>query len=211
MQTFQDDKREVHMRTLFNLIKEESEGRCGIDAFLDTTKERIPFELKSTSNNSVTTVRDLNHKHIEKWQNKHWLIGFFKNGSEHYRYASPHDMEPWIIEKQKIIETDMVLAELLADTVTIDVLEGIFPNKDTYSIDDAKTLLKRQYTNKQYQDAKDLNDGYSSDSMVDFVRDRLRYLIHRGSSLNNPHITPPTFEKFELIEYDHANTLRHLI
>ena len=211
MQTFQDDKRESYMRTLFNLTKDKDEGRCGIDAFLNVKGKKIPFELKSTSKDSVTTVRDFSHNHIEKWQDKHWLIGFFKNGSEHYKYASPKMMKPWIAEKQKIIETDMVLGQLLSDACTIDVLHGIFNPKPSYSINDAKTLLKRQYTEKQYKDAQDLEDGYSSDSMMGFVQDRLKYLIHRGSSLNNPHIPASYFDTFETIEVDHANHLRQLV
>ena len=211
MHTFQDDKRENYMRTLFNLTKDESEGRCGIDAFLNVKGKKVPFELKSTSKNSVTTVRDFSHSHIEKWQDKHWLIGFFNNGAEHYKYASPKMMKPWIVEKQKIIETDMMLGELLANTVTVDVLHSILTPKASYSIDDAKTLLKRQYNEKQYKEAQDIEDGYSSDSMVNFVQDRLKYLIHRGSSLNNPHIPASYFDSFETIEVDHANHLRQLV
>jgi penicillin-binding protein-related factor A (putative recombinase) len=71
---FQDDDRENSMISLFNLYKDESEGRSGVDAFLDFNGKAIPFELKTTSQGSVTTVRDFGPDHIEKWKNKHWLI-----------------------------------------------------------------------------------------------------------------------------------------
>ncbi len=72
---FQDDDRENAMIDLFGLYKNEDEGRSGIDAFLDLNGQAMPFELKTTSQGSVTTVRDFGHDHIVKWKNKHWLIG----------------------------------------------------------------------------------------------------------------------------------------
>ena len=77
---FQDDDREEAMIALFDLYKDESEGRSGIDAFLKLDGKSIPFELKTTSQGSVTTVRDFGSEHIRKWKNKHWLIGFFIKG-----------------------------------------------------------------------------------------------------------------------------------
>lgn len=80
MAYFQDDQREAEMIALFGLFKDAEEGRAGVDAFLDLDGQRIPFELKTTSNGSVTTVRDFGMDHIQKWQGKHWLIGFFVRG-----------------------------------------------------------------------------------------------------------------------------------
>ena len=75
---FQDDDRENSMRELFELYKDDNEGRSGIDAFLDFEGKTIPFELKTTSQGSVTTAIDFGPDHIEKWKDKHWLIVFFK-------------------------------------------------------------------------------------------------------------------------------------
>lgn len=63
----QDDAREEQQRELFGLIKNEDEGRSGVDAFmlLDDGTE-IPFELKTTTSGSVTTVRDFGYDHILK-------------------------------------------------------------------------------------------------------------------------------------------------
>lgn len=41
------------MRELFDLHKDESEGRSGTDAYLSLSGRVIPFELKTTSKGSV--------------------------------------------------------------------------------------------------------------------------------------------------------------
>ena len=42
---FQDDDREEAMITLFDLYKDQTEGRSGVDAFLKLDGKTIPFEL----------------------------------------------------------------------------------------------------------------------------------------------------------------------
>ncbi|QTA80010.1 Uncharacterized protein dnl_22960 [Desulfonema limicola] len=98
---FQDDDREEAMITLFDLYKDQTEGRSGVDAFLKLDGKTVPFELKTTSQGSVTTVRDFGPDHILKWKNKHWLIGFFIKGREYYKYGSPSMMEKWIKSKEE--------------------------------------------------------------------------------------------------------------
>ena len=95
----QDNKREKQLRELYGLVKPEGSGRSGTDAELLFKEKHIPFELKSTTTDGVTTARDVGIEHIEKWRGKHWLIGFY-NGSgktlSKVLYASPDQMEPWI-------------------------------------------------------------------------------------------------------------------
>ena len=55
----QDDARENEQIKLFGLIKPDGEGRSGIDAILRLENQDIPFELKTTTNGSVTTVTSL--------------------------------------------------------------------------------------------------------------------------------------------------------
>ena len=78
----QDDERENEQIQLFGLTK--GEGRSGTDAFLIFEDgSNIPFELKSTTNGSVTTVRDFGFDHILKWKHKHWIISkYYGNGQE---------------------------------------------------------------------------------------------------------------------------------
>jgi hypothetical protein len=54
----------------------------------------------------------------------------------------------------------------------------------------------------------DVEPGYSPEAMLRIVRDRCRYLIDRGSTLNNPHIEPQFFAEFEKIVSEHAKVLR---
>lgn len=54
----------------------------------------------------------------------------------------------------------------------------------------------------------DVEPGYSPSAMLRIVQDRCRYLVDRGSTLNNPHIEPRFLAKFEGIVSEHAKTLR---
>lgn len=208
---FQDDARESSMRDLFELQKDELEGRSGIDAFLLLDGERIPFELKTTSKGSVTTVRDFGPDHIQKWQDKHWLIGFFLKGTEYYKYASPSQMKPWIQKKEQYILPDFKLANLLPNKIDLEDLYEILGVKSIYSLADAKYLQKNQYKKEKYLELQDMESGYSAHRMLDILRDRARYLLERGSTLNNPHIPLSHFNECPEITQDHAQQLRLLV
>lgn len=208
---FQDDDRESAMRVLFNLYKNEDEGRSGIDAFLDFEGEVIPFELKTTSQGSVTTVRDFGHDHIEKWKDKHWLIGFFMNGREYYKYGSPLMMAEWIKGKEQYIAPDFKLATLVPSKLHLDDLYDILEKKDIYTYEDAKAIQKQQYSKQKYLNLQDLTSGYSPERMLEILKDRARYLIERGSTLNNPHIPFSYFTGWVEITQNHAEQLRAMV
>ncbi len=78
--TVQDDSRENELIQLFNLERPVNLTRSGTDAILSLNSLKIPFELKSTTKTSVTTVRDFGPEHIKKWRGKHWLFGFYEKG-----------------------------------------------------------------------------------------------------------------------------------
>lgn len=87
--------REDQMRDRFGL-EPGGEGRPGADALLTLESgERIPFEVKSTDDDSVSAARDLGREHIAMWRQRHWLFGFYVRGSRNppvarrYIYASP--------------------------------------------------------------------------------------------------------------------------
>ena len=208
---FQDDEREDAMRDLFDLYKDEGEGRDGVDAHLELDGKAIPFELKTTSNGSVTTVRDFGPDHIKKWQGKHWLIGFFVDGEEYYHYGSPSMMAEWIDGKGEYIKPDFLLANRASEKLTTDELNHVMEEKQAYTYKDARALQKRQYTKAKYIELQDLNEGYSPNRMLEILKDRTRYLIERGSTLNNPHIPRKYFEGWEKITDDHANKLRRMV
>jgi hypothetical protein len=208
---FQDDDREEAMRTLFGLYKDEHEGRDGIDAHLDIDGEAIPFELKTTSNGSVTTARDFGPDHIEKWKDKHWLIGFFVNGREYYHYGSPSMMAGWIEGKEEYIKPDFMLANLASEKLTLNDVHEVMEDKATYTFEDAKGLQKKQYKKVKYIELQDVNDGYSPERMLEILKDRAKYLIKRGSTLNNPHIPPTYFQGWTEITENHSEILRTMV
>ena len=208
---FQDDVREDDMRRLFGLYKDENEGRDGIDAHLEIDGISVPFELKTTSKGSVTTVRDFGPDHIEKWRDKHWLIGFFINNEEYYHYASPAMMAPWIKSREAYIEPDFMLADLAPANLTINDMHQILGEKDSYTYTDAKNLHKMQYKRERYLELQDTPNGYSPERMLNILKDRATYLIKRGSTLNNPKIPFRYFLGWEKITENHAEKLRELV
>lgn len=209
---FQDDTREEAMRNLFNLYKHEEEGRSGIDAYLDIDGKRVPFELKTTSNGSVTTVRDFGHDHIEKWKDKHWLIGFFiKSQEPYYLYGSPSMMAPWIESKELYIKPDFLLAGLASAKLDVHDMHQILEKKEKYTLKDAKELQKKQYNKEKYIELQDIPKGYSPQRMLEILKDRAKYLIERGSTLNNPHIPYSYFKDWPKITDTYDKSLRKMV
>jgi hypothetical protein len=208
---FQDDDRENAMISLFNLYKDETEGRSGVDAFLKINGKSIPFELKTTSQGTVTTVRDFGPEHIRKWENTHWLIGFFVKGREYYKYGSPAMMSKWIKSKEEYIARDFKLANLVPEKINLEDMYHIAEKKEVYSYDDAKEIQKMQYKKEHYLQLQDLEQGYSPKRMLAIVKDRVRYLIERGSTLNNPHIPFTYFDGWPEITTNHAEQLRIIV
>ena len=208
---FQDDDRENLMRELFGLIKDEGEGRSGIDAYLNLDDQMIPFELKTTSTGSVTTVRDFGADHIRKWEGKHWLIGFHINDRVHYKYGSPTKMAPWIQGKWKYVKPDYIIANLAPSYLALEDLYQILEQKTVYTYEDARTIQKNQYKKEKYLELQDLTDGYSPERMLDIVKDRAKYLIERGSTLNNPHIPHNYFDDCPEITENHSEQLKNMV
>lgn len=214
----QDDARENQLVDLFNLDRPENRVRHGIDAILDIDGQQLEFELKSvtTSRGGMSTVRDLGRDlgrdHIEKWRGKHWIVAFYTSkGLMHCKYASPDDMSAWIEKIWGYIKPDFDIADCVPPLITLDALESVVGRKEVYTRDDAKTLHKLQYTAAQYAELMDLPDGYSPERMLEIFKDRTKYLIQRGSTLNNPHIPAHYFDSCASITRDHASTLRGLV
>ncbi|MBF0143562.1 MAG: hypothetical protein HQL59_08935 [Magnetococcales bacterium] len=207
--TFQDDERENEAIKLFGLVRDDDAGRSGTDAYLDINGMLVPFELKSASRGSVTTVRDFGPDHIAKWKEKHWLIGFYNNGVvSHYVYGNPQEMDSWIQEKWRYVKPDFDLAEMVPPLVTMKQLVTILGHKTAYSLRDAQNIQKMQYKKEEYLAMMDIPDGYSQQRMLEILQDRAGYLMRRGSTLNNPHIPGAYFDGLCRITSDHAATLR---
>ena len=211
----QDDERENSMIQLFNLTVPADRRRADIDAHLAVDGRVINFELKSTTGNSVSTVRDFGPEHIRKWRaDLHWIFAFYDRSGRHLQhcvYASPSDMESWIAGKERYIAPDLALADSLPASVTADMVVALLGEKDVYSLIDARWIMKNQWTSAQYTEFQDLPSGYSVGRMTEIMQQRGRYVILRGSTLNNPHIEGSFFEGFEHIVDEHASRLRELV
>jgi len=209
----QDDRREIELRELFQLIAAD-EGRSGTDAYLDIAGDRVPFELKSTTGSSVTTVRDFGPDHSRKWQGKHWLVGFYDKEQhlQYARYGSPKRIASWILEKESYVSVvDFSLAGILPDRLTLDDVKSLCGDRPIYSLADARSIQKRQYTMTAYHQKMDLVNGYSADRTLESLKDRAVYIIQRGSTLNNPKIPAKLLKTWPTITRDHAATLRRLV
>lgn len=210
----QDDARENEMRELFGLVQPNDHSRGGTDAILVLDDQEIPFELKSTSRGSVTTVRDFGMDHVEKWQGKHWLIGVYDRSGEILQYSlygSPQAMASWIDGKRKYISTDYNIANVINKALGLSEMYEAIGQKELYTLADAQTLHKRQYSITEYREKMDLGLGYSPERMLSIFKDRAQYLVRRGATLNNPHIPASYFDGWEHLTENHAQRLRELV
>lgn len=225
----QDDAREREMRTLFNLVRPHDYGRADVDAVLELEGTgipqrlqglQIPFELKSATGGKpeISTVRDFGLHHIEKWRPLHWLFGVY--GSDgggplrllYCHYASPEQMEAWFDQMTACVLPDVLLAEHVPELLGERELTQILGDAAAFSYEEARRLMKNQYGRQQYGEAVDLlGEGYSRAAMLRMLRERCRYVIQRGSTLNNPHIPATYFEGWERIDRNHAARLRELV
>jgi hypothetical protein len=211
----QDDERERQLLQLFNLIVPPERKRGETDAYLRLGGVEHAFELKSTTSGSVSTVRDFGPDHVAKWKDEHWLFGFYdKAGREllYCCYGSPQAMAAWIATMERYIHPDLVLAEAAARGITEDDVLEILGDKPEYTVEDVRLIQKNQWSAEQYRTGHDLPDGgWSRGRMVEVLRERCRYIIRRGATLNNPHIPAGYFKDWPRITEDHAARLRAMV
>lgn len=210
----QDDAREIQLVQLFNLHVPQDRRRDQTDAFLRINELELPFELKSTSRTSVSTVRDFGPDHIAKWKHLHWIFGFYNRHETllYCHYASPAAMAAWVDQKAEYVYPDSVLADDANRQISLDTLDSIFGERKTvYSPDDAHRIMKHQWTAERYLESLDGPNGYSPERMVEMLKERCIYLITRGATLNNPKIPRSYFNGWEKITSDHAGRLRELV
>lgn len=120
-------------------------------------------------------------------------------------------MSGWINEKEEYIRPDFELAKIVPEEISLTHLFQVVGEKESYSLDDAKKLHKKQYKIAEYRELMDLEDAYSPQRMLDILKNRCKYFIERGSTLNNPHIPASYFVGWEQITTNHANRLKELV
>lgn len=111
-----------------------------------------------------------------------------------------------------------MLAQLVPHLITKDVLYSMLERKTSYTLDDAKKLHKAQYSSEKYRQLMDIKSphggkkfGYSPGRMLEIPRDRAHYVIERGATLNNPHISAAYIARWPEITGDYAAALRRLV
>ena len=112
----QDNIREMQLRTLFNL-RSGGTSRIGHDARDNFDN---PFELKTTTKNSVTTARDVGPHTLEKWRGRYWICAKGRNMPagfviEEIYFLSPSMMKEWIDSIEARFKPDLELLESVLD------------------------------------------------------------------------------------------------
>lgn len=208
----QDDRREKEMCQLIGL--REGEGRSDVDAFFDFEAYgkvySSPIELKSTTNYSVSTARDVGPTHIAKWHARIWVFGVYDSSGiklQKLLTLGPDDMEDWIGKIESYIAPDLAIGERIADKLNLEDLHIICGEKCQYSLNDAKALHKRQWSRNKYLLEMDDADGYTPSKMLEILKLRAIYPNQRGSTLNNPHIPSSFFSSFSnrIIDVTNSN------
>jgi hypothetical protein len=121
-------------------------------------------------------------------------------------------MRDWIVKKERYVRPDFAIAELVfglfqehMEALTMDdVFAALFPGSEDarllassqeFTRAAAWNLQKKQLTTADYKRLADVTlDGDSSPTafsrrrMTELVLLRVRYLLQRGATLNNPHI-----------------------
>ncbi|MGW6481991.1 hypothetical protein ACWGDS_29615 [Streptomyces sp. NPDC055059] len=214
----QDDQRENQMVDRFNLDVPEDRKRSDIDAYLTVDGHEVAFELKSATSRGVSTVRDLGANHFAKWKNMHWIFGFYnRDGTRllHSYYASPEDMAAWISSKEEYVRPDVELAEHAMRGISADSVIRLLGEKEFYTKEEAKWVMKNQWTAARYAEQADLTAGneirYSLNRMTALMQERCNYVMSRGATLNNPHIPLKYIEKLPQITNEPAMNLRRLV
>jgi hypothetical protein len=161
----QDDARENIMVKLFNLKQAPERARHDPDAYLNHEGHNFQFELKSTTKKSISTVRDFGPDHIKKWLEMHWIVGFFKTSDkdpDYCYYLAPNDMKVWTDQIWESVKVDFQLADCAARQLKLSELFDLVGSKNIYSLADAKSIQKSQYSSFEYKERMDVHElGFS--------------------------------------------------
>lgn len=205
----QDDERERELVRMFNLSWDPAHQRAGVDALLNLSVDGKNFqfevEVKSSTNSTVSTARDVGIEHIKRWRQMLFVIGFYSKEArrpelKHCLCLTPLDMEPWIASIETKILVDFRLAVRAAKRLDLEDLYEVCGEQDSYSVDSAKKLHKQQWTAGEYAAALDVETNgkpmISKGNMLSILQLRSQYIAERGATLNNPHIPKSYLKTF---------------
>lgn len=217
----QDDSREQDMLRVFGLRQETASSRGDNDAFFDINgKPTQCLELKSTTTSSLVTARDFSMQHIMEWRSKHILGSFYDKGGNNIIWSIliPNAfLNMWLDAQLEYIRCDIIILEAIGDCITEEITKrlrvAMFGEKELYSEEDLKSLLKQQIRRSDYREFLDKDDNgemkCSGKNVDAAIRLRTQYLLNRGTSRNNPHISSTwinaIIEKDSRLRLDHPH------
>jgi hypothetical protein len=102
------------------------------------------------------------------------------------------------------------LFAVLPDAVTPDQVLARLGDKPVYGVDEVKAVLGRRWRRALSEQA-DISAGYTKARMLQILRERATYVLARGTTLNNPHISKSFFDGFEKITANHAMRVREMV
>ncbi|MEU6072272.1 hypothetical protein [Micromonospora sp. NPDC047074] len=207
----QDDGRERAMVAALNLEQPPDRARHGYDAHLDLDSggrlHRLLFECKSAPHNKdFGTGRDTGLRQLQRWADMHFVFGWFEprdNQPQRLWYGSPGMMRAWNDREQAYLIPDLELLHYVPATIDSEAVTHILGDKDVYTYEELRVLLKAQWDADQisgrpnlYLENADIRRGrraadclYSREVAEFAVRERVHYLLARGGTVNNRKIT----------------------
>ncbi len=203
----QDDARERAMVSALNLSTRPSRRRDEEDGHLEigtgAAAQTLLFECKSSPvEEDFGTGRDTGLRKLVTWERFHFAFAWFEprdNLPIRIWYGSPVMMQSWIEKEKDYISSDLILVDLLPQNVGDNELDALLGTKEAYGYDEISRIVKNQWkTNRAtgqgnlYVEYADLHrsrrvteNRYSREVALRAVRDRVRYLLDRGSTVNN--------------------------
>jgi hypothetical protein len=207
----QDDEREQAMVNALNLQQRPGRARHEEDGHLDwplgDPAYRLLFECKSApEGDDWGTGRDTGLSKLQEWSTFHFVLAVFESRGRtpiKMWYGSPRMMRDWINGEIAYIQADLVLARLIPTKVDDDAVNILFGDKEEISYQEMYAVMKNEWYAKKakglpnrYDQYADLHRGktsrdhvYSRQAGLQAAKDRITYLLNRGVTVNNRHIS----------------------
>lgn len=213
----QDDRRERAMVDVLNLEQRPDRGRQDEDAHLDVevdgTKQRLMFELKSKPQvGDYGTGRDTGPRQLRRWSTMHFAFGVFDARDDRVLelwYGSPRRMAAWIDAELEYVLPDGLLVETVPNLLGDAEMTAVFGDKPRYTYDDIHRVMKDQWNADAaagqpnlydlradvHRSTRRTDNVYSREAALEACRDRARYLLKRGATVNNRKISTRYVER----------------
>lgn len=204
----QDDARERAMLASLNISA--TDGRYGADGKLTLPLgggvAEVRFECKSSApDTDFGTGRDTGIPQLDRWAQIHWVFGWFvarDNLPLRMWYGSPEMMRAWIEAEREYLIADLLLVDLVPSAITDEIIDAVFgASVDTYTYQDLRRVMKAQwdanagraqenlYCKNATSGGRPSNFAYDRSVVRMAAEARVRYLLQRGSTVNNRKIS----------------------